>query len=95
MRIVLDTNVLIRSAVSLNGPAHELVKVILGSHDDVLILSEPLISEVRNVLARPFFRDRCGVTTRDAERFCRAIEQQADMVAPAAEPCDVQDADDD
>jgi len=96
MRIVLDTNILTRSAVSLQGPAHELVKTILGRSGDVLILSEPLISEVRRVLGRPYFREKRSITVEDAERFCGALEKQAEMVAPVVGvPVIVEDPDDD
>lgn len=96
MRIVLDTNILTRAAASLEGPARELVNLILANPRHVLILSEPLITEVRSVLGRPYFRERRGITAEDTERFCSAIEHQAEMVAPEVEaPVIVEDPADD
>ena len=39
MRIVLDTNILVRANAKARGPARELLQLIVGSRDHVLLLS--------------------------------------------------------
>ena len=52
MRIVLDTNVLVRATpASAGGPAWETLRRIAQDH--VLISSPPLLAELRDVLSRP------------------------------------------
>jgi hypothetical protein len=38
MRIVLDTNILVRANARARGPARELIQVIIGSPDHTLLL---------------------------------------------------------
>lgn len=52
MRIVLDSNILVRSFVSSHGLAHDLLLTIL-SRDHTLILSNEMLSEVARVLRYP------------------------------------------
>lgn len=52
MRIVLDSNILVRSFVKSHGLARELLRVILAS-DHVLILSSEMLFEVARVLRYP------------------------------------------
>jgi len=52
MRIVLDTNILVRANVKAHGPAREaLLRIISGNH--VLITSPFLLREVERALAYP------------------------------------------
>ena len=41
MRIVLDTNILVRANAKARGPARELLQLIVGSPDHVLLLHHP------------------------------------------------------
>ena len=52
MRIVLDTNILVRAHIKAQGPAREaLLKIVYGNH--VLITSPFLLREVERALAYP------------------------------------------
>jgi len=52
MRIVLDTNILVRANIKAPGPAREaLLKIIYGNH--ALITSPFLLREVERALAYP------------------------------------------
>ena len=69
MRIFLDTNVLV-SAAATRGLCADVVREVLVSHQ--LIISEPLLTEVRNALKRKlavtdeFTRDFIGLLSRDS-----------------------------
>lgn len=52
MRIVLDSNILVRSFVRSHGLAHELLLVILASEHSLILSSEMLV-EVARVLRYP------------------------------------------
>jgi hypothetical protein len=49
MRIVLDTNILVRANAKVRGPARELLQLIVGSPDHVLLLSPFLQQELERV----------------------------------------------
>lgn len=54
MRIVIDTNVLVRALISPHGPAAELLVRI--SKDHTLVVSFAILSEVYDLLKRPHIR---------------------------------------
>src|ERR1017187_2126651 len=60
MRIVLDTNILVRSHAKARGPARELLQLIIGSPRHILLLSPFLLQE----LERVFSYDRVRASTR-------------------------------
>jgi putative PIN family toxin of toxin-antitoxin system len=98
MRIVLDTNILVRANARARGPARELLLLIASSQEDVLLLSPFLVQE----LERVFSYDRVRAFTRltDEEiavylEYLRAKEV-SEMVFPGHAPRIVpDDADDD
>jgi putative PIN family toxin of toxin-antitoxin system len=54
MRIMCDTNVLVRTILSPNGAAAELLRLIARDHS--LVVSLPVLGEVYDVLRRPRIR---------------------------------------
>jgi putative PIN family toxin of toxin-antitoxin system len=60
MRIVLDTNILVRANAKARGPARELLQLIVASPDHVLLLSPFLLQE----LERVFSYERVRVSSR-------------------------------
>jgi putative PIN family toxin of toxin-antitoxin system len=52
VRIVLDSNILVRSFVSSQGPASQLLLAVLAG-DHTLVLSNEMLSEVARVLRYP------------------------------------------
>jgi putative PIN family toxin of toxin-antitoxin system len=94
MRVVLDTNVLVRAAVSSAGPAAQLFHLIVSREDHTLVVSPALLDEVRDVLERPYFRDRIPATDREA--FCVLVAAVSQMVEPiVGESIIAEDPDDD
>ena len=79
MRVVLDTNVLVRAtAASIGGPAWEVLdRISRGGH--VLVLSAPLLSELAEVLQRPRLQAAIGLSSEQATRFIAGLEKVAQI----------------
>jgi putative PIN family toxin of toxin-antitoxin system len=60
MRIVLDTNILVRANVKARGPARELLQLIIASPEHTLLISPFLLQE----LARVFSYERIRVLSK-------------------------------
>src|SRR5690349_11406102 len=86
MRILLDTNVLVRATpASLGGPAWQLLESILfGEH--VLLCSIPLLFELDDVLHRQRFQAAIGLTSQLANQFLEALAAAATIVDVAQAP---------
>ncbi len=97
MRIVLDTNILIRAnpLVSPFGLARDLLLTIArGPH--VLILSTAILIEVRRVLSYPNVQVRWPLGDNDIDQYLTFLEAAGLVVElPGAIPTVVEDPDDD
>jgi len=98
VRIVLDTNILVRAnpRVSPEGLARDLLLTIVsGPH--VLVLSAPILFEVRRVLAYPHVQARWPLTPEAIDRYLVYLSALAEVVAPipASSPVVISDPDDD
>ena len=94
MRVVLDTNVLVSALLTQNGlPARILEAVYDGSL--TLVLSEPLLQELQEVLQYPKIRRRLDARSIDAMRFVELLRFFATLVdtKPIGAPA-VRDPDD-
>lgn len=78
MKIVCDTNVLVRAAINPNGLAAELLAQIRATH--VLIASYPLLAELLVVLRRPKIRVLHGRDERGIRRVVSSLYKVAAMV---------------
>ena len=78
MRIVCDTNVLVRAAIAPTGLARELLRTIRTSHE--LALSLPILAEVLDVLRRPKIQALHGLDERGMRRFVTALYKSATIV---------------
>jgi len=78
MRIVCDTNVLVRAAIHPSGQASELMRRIRASH--VLISSLPILAEVFEVLRRPKIRLLHGRDDKEIRRFVVALYRASAIV---------------
>jgi len=68
MRIVLDTNVLLSGLMTPKGTRGKIVAGWHGAHFD-LVLSEPMLEEIRRDLAYPKTYARLGWGEREIARF--------------------------
>jgi putative PIN family toxin of toxin-antitoxin system len=97
VRIVLDANILVRAnpRVPPHGLARDLLlTIVFGPH--VLVLSPPILTEVRRVLAYPHVQDRWPLTAETVEQYLVYLEDTATLVyPPESSPAVVRDPDDD
>jgi len=89
MRIVLDTNILVRANAKAKGPARELLQVIVNSPEHVLLLSPLLLMELERVFS--YDRVRAVVKLNDEEiaeylSYLRA-EAVSEIVFPGPASC--------
>ena len=81
MRIVLDSNILVRAFVSSQGVARQLLlAIILGGH--TLILSSEMLSEVARVLRYPRLMAVHGENEETIYEFTAWLRDASEMVAP-------------
>ena len=81
MRIVLDTNILIRANPKGQGPARELLqKIITGDH--VLITSDFLMQELARVLTYPRIEKRWRLHPREVEQYLQVLGSLSEVVKP-------------
>ena len=80
MRIVLDSNILVRAFTSSHGLAHELLLAILAG-DNTLILSNEMLFEVARVLRYPRLMAVHGQTEEAIYDFTCRLRNAADIVA--------------
>lgn len=81
MRIVLDTNVLVRANIKSHGPAREaLLKIIYGNH--VLITSPFLLREVERALAYPRLQKLWRLTFHEIQEHVQFLVEFSELVHP-------------
>ena len=80
MRILLDTNLLVRAAITPNGLAKHLLSCIEARETHVLILSSHLLSEVADVLRRPRLQARWPLSDVEIETYCRYLTRVGQVV---------------
>ncbi len=69
MRIVLDTNILVRANAKARGPARELLQLIVGSRDHVLLLSPFLLHELERVFSYQRVRTSSKLTDGEVVEY--------------------------
>ena len=96
MRIVLDTNVLVRANVQAQGPARRLLLKIAHSDQHSLILSPFLLRETERCLSYPRLRSLWELTEHDIREHVEFLERISELVHPGAErPLALKDPNDD
>lgn len=73
MRILLDTNLLVRAAITPEGLARKILDHIGKKDEHVLILSAHLLSEVADVLSRPRIRARWPLSADEIQKYCQYL----------------------
>jgi putative PIN family toxin of toxin-antitoxin system len=80
MRILLDTNILVRAHPKARGSARSLLLTIAHSRDHTLILSPFLLEEVERVLAYPRLQGLWPLTPDDIRDYTQALDDVGEMV---------------
>ena len=73
MRIVLDTNILVRANISARGPARELLSRIFASSEHKLLLSPFLLNELERVFSYGRIRALSNVTDDEINEYLSYI----------------------
>jgi putative PIN family toxin of toxin-antitoxin system len=95
MRIVLDTNVLVRANIKARGPARDLLlQIAYGDH--VLITSPFLLRELERALAYPRLQKLWRLSSQDVQEHVQFIVEISEHVHPVIEaPVVLKDPNDD
>jgi putative PIN family toxin of toxin-antitoxin system len=81
MRAVIDTNILVRAVIKPMGTVGPVLRR-LRDGDYVLIYSEPLLTELVDVLNRPRIKDKYGLASEDIEIIVALILLRGEAVVP-------------
>lgn len=85
MRQSFDTNILVRAAISRQGPAKRLLNLVTAAPEHTLVLSPYILNEVRGVLARPHLQRLSPQSTADIEQYVEFLTENAELVDPVVE----------
>lgn len=81
MRVVLDTNILVRALIMPHGSVGPVVQR-LRQGDYILLYSATLLEELVDVLNRPRIRDKYGLTAADIETILRLMLLRGQAITP-------------
>lgn len=81
MRVLLDTNLLVRAAITPEGLARKLLRHIEQREQHVLIVSSHLLSEVADVLHRPRIQQRWPFSSDAIQSYCQYLSRVGTEVA--------------
>lgn len=85
MRVTLDSAIVVRVNVSRAGPAYRLFQ-LLRDQGHTIVLSQYILSEVRDVLATTRMQKRFRATVAEIEWQMAELRASAAMVALASGP---------
>jgi len=88
MRIVLDTNILVRANAKATGPARELLLLVVNSPEHVLLLSPFLLKELDRVLEYKRVRTATKLTDEEVAEYLGYIRSRgvSEVVFPGPAP---------
>jgi putative PIN family toxin of toxin-antitoxin system len=88
MRIVLDTNILVRANVKARGPAKELLQLIVASPDHMLLLSPFLLQELERVFSYERVRVSSRLTDQEIAEYLSYLRAKSvsEIVFPGPAP---------
>lgn len=82
IRAVVDTNILIRSVLKPKGPTGPILSQLKAGRFQ-LLFSAPLLEELAEVLSRPRFRDKYGVSAADVANILTLLVSEGEEVFPS------------
>jgi putative PIN family toxin of toxin-antitoxin system len=80
MRILLDTNILVRANPKAGGSARAILLTIARSPDHTLLLSPFLLEEVERVLAYPRLQELWPLTPDEIREYTQALDDVGELV---------------
>lgn len=82
MRITLDTNVLVSAFIAKHGHPAVLLELAVTLEGIQLVLSEPILKELEDVLSRDEVRGRFTYSAKDIREIVRRITRSAEILRP-------------
>lgn len=82
MRVVLDTNVLVRAHGQARGPAREVLEMLL-EEPHVLVLSPFLLAEVKRVFSYPRVQALARLSPEEIGEYLESLDASCELVLPA------------
>jgi putative PIN family toxin of toxin-antitoxin system len=88
MRIVLDTNILVRANAKAKGPPRELLLLIVNSPEHVLLLSPFILQELERVFEYDRVRAATKLTDLEVAEYLTYIRasEVSEMIFPGPAP---------
>ena len=88
MRVVLDTNILVRAGGKGKGPARELLEIITASRQHKLLLSPFLLQELERVFSYERLRTLLKLTDEEIFEYLSYLQARnvAEIVFPGPAP---------
>ena len=93
MRAGFDTNVWVSATLNTRGRPSEIRRAL--ERDDFVLVSQPLLDELADVLARPRMASKYGLTATDIAQLLALLPAKAEIVAVAGALQLCRDPDDD
>jgi len=90
---VIDTNIWVSALLNPTGYPAKLRKAFEQGIFEVIV-SEPILQEIANVLSRPRIRNKYGITEEDIRELLNLIEERADHALLAGNISVCRDKDD-
>lgn len=94
-RVVLDTQVLLRGALARTESLTARIYEAWRADQFTLLLSEPIVAEIENVLSRPEVHEKLRTGPLAARALIALLRRQAELVRPAVSLRRSRDPDDD
>jgi len=78
IRAVLDTNIWVSAILNPSGFPAEILRSFRNG-DFLAVISEPIISEIADVLSRPRIKNKYGITEADILELLILIEERCEQ----------------
>jgi putative PIN family toxin of toxin-antitoxin system len=88
MRVVLDTNILVRTHANARGPARELLLLVTGSPEHTLLLSPFILQELERVFGYERVRKATRLTEEEIVEYLAYLRSKdvSELIFPGSAP---------
>src|SRR5260370_3161830 len=88
MRLVLDTNILVRANAKVKGPARQLLETIVGSREHTLLLSPFVLQELERVFSYERVRLSSKLTGEEVAQYLGYLRTKdvSEIIFPGPAP---------
>lgn len=93
VKAVIDTNIWVSALLNPSGYPAKLLKAFIAGRFE-LVVSEPLLVELADVLNRPRIKIKYGLDEADISEFLQLLEEQSEHVFPPGTIAICRDPDD-